>query len=69
MEILYDVLRWGLITIIGFALFAIAIRIIAKISIKTFFDEKFKTEKKGEYDDGISTRQTRRIKKTDEERD
>jgi hypothetical protein len=45
MKQFFDILQWVPLIIMGFILFAFAIRIIAKISIRTWFEEKFKIEK------------------------
>jgi uncharacterized protein YpmS len=45
MEIFIKIWKWLPYILAGFILFAIAVRIIAKISIKTWFEEKFKIEK------------------------
>jgi hypothetical protein len=45
MKQFFDILQWVPLIIMGFILFAFAIRIIAKISIHTWFEEKFKIEK------------------------
>lgn len=40
MKTFFEILKYISFVIMGFILFAFAIRIIAKISIKTFFEEK-----------------------------
>lgn len=45
MKTFFEILQYIPFVLIGFILFAIVIRIIAKISIKTWFEEKFKNEK------------------------
>ena len=42
MKTFFEILQWAPFVMIGLILFAIIIRIGAKISIKTFFEEKRK---------------------------
>jgi hypothetical protein len=46
MEILNKILQWLPYVFLGFIVFAITARIAAKISIKTFFEEKRKEKTK-----------------------
>ena len=47
MKTLFEILQWAPFVTIGIILFAIIIRIGAKISIKTFFEEKRKEKNNG----------------------